>query len=84
MVQKRDWFMDKGGLRGWFVQTKDWLMDKGGLDLWIEQGTDDVGNNTKKPQQKNFYCGFVVVPPACKLDTSCNCFPYQVRFLHPF
>ena len=39
--------MDKGGLREWFVQTKDWLMDKGGLDLWIEQGTDDVGNNTK-------------------------------------
>ena len=45
-------------------------MDKGGLDLWIEQGTDDVGNNTKKPQQNHFYCGLFVVPPACKLDTS--------------
>jgi len=26
--------------------------------------------NTKKPQQKRFYCGFVVVSPAMKLDTS--------------
>ena len=23
----------------------------------------EVAENTKKPQQNNFYCGFVVVPP---------------------
>ena len=28
--------------------------------------------------------GFLVVSPACKLDTSCNCFQYQVRFPHSF
>ena len=34
-----------------------------------------IPSKHEKPQQNHFYCGFVVVPPACKLDTSCNCFP---------
>ena len=27
------------------------------------------GQNTKKPQQKQFYCGFVVVPPGIEPGT---------------
>ena len=37
----------------------------------------------EKPLSECTERGFGVVSPACKLDTSCNCFPFQVRFLPP-
>ena len=51
--------------------------------MWFDVYGHQTRQNTKKPQQNDFYCGFVVVSPACKFDTSCNCFLYQIRFLHP-
>ena len=59
-------------------------ISKNEFDVMMEAYKKDHENqNTKKPQQKYFYCGFFVVPPDCKLDTSCNYFPYQIRFSHP-
>lgn len=38
------------------------------LRIYAKMGK--IMQNTKKPQQNDFYCGLFVVSPACKLDTS--------------
>ena len=38
------------------------------LRIYAKMGK--IMQNTKKPQQNHFYCGFFVVSPAMKPDTS--------------